>query len=200
MIIFAIILLCLLGLLFLPISAKIRLQNGDLRVKVGAFFINYTILPTKEKKPKRKKKADDCAPQSLPQKIKAFFKSIPKMIDGAKLGLNILNRAAKHLRIKKLHANIKIGGEDAATVGIRYGQACALIYPALGFIDTKANLNLRQTRINISPDFDNTDNMVELNIKVRIFLIFALAALVGAALNKAKEKAKSTQNLKTRSI
>lgn len=200
MIVLTIVMICLSGLLFLPLSANIFFKNRKLCVKAGVFFIKFTVLPAKEKKPKKKKKTKiNLQKKSLREKVGTFFKSVPKMVEGARLGLSVLGGVARHLRVKKLRTNVEVGGEDAATVGIRYGQICALVYPLLGLLDSKVNINWRKTSINISPDFENNDSVVELEAKVRIFLVFALAALLGAALNKTKEKAKNTQNFKTRS-
>ena len=174
-------LLILIGLT--PISLLLT-YNGEFAVRVRVLFLRFSILPGKPKKEKKvKTKKGEEAPSAeaktkKKRTVSDIFKMISQGIDIFKLLLELLGRLAARMRVKEFDLSLKVGGENAADAGIRYGTFCAVLYPAYGLMLSKCKVSHKHSQLNISADFDNNDT--EVNFRARVNL--ALFVVIWAAL------------------
>lgn len=150
------VLLLLLLLLLLPV--RLRIQYADaLRVSAGLGSIWLKLYPGKQRKKEPKPK------KSKPKKVrkerrkkqkppKAHEKPSVKMIlELIRLGLRSVGTMLRPLSVPRLHLTVQVGGKDAATAALTYGEIAAgasALYPIL-----EKSLKLRDTDIAIDVDF-----------------------------------------------
>lgn len=143
------------------------------------------------KKTKRKSKKKKKENKYLKQ-FKLIFKE--KGLDGlidllkkiAELAGDFLKPIFTHITIKDLDMNITVAFEDAADTAIRYGYACAGIYPSLA-----ALLNIfkyKKYNVNIAPDFDKKKPEIDLTVKITLVPWFVLFGAVHAFVDYQKLK------------
>ena len=196
--IFLTILLVLAGLilfvLFCPFSIQLAYDN-EVTLKVGYLFPFFRILP---QKPKPEKK-EDTKPQessvASPTKKKAktakkknpvweFTKKqglegiieLLKQITG--IVMKLLDTVRKHLVISRLRLDLLVVGEDPADTAMKYGYACAAIYPLLSLLDRHVRIRKHEEYIDAGFEADTTK--VHFIMKVHIMPIFVVAAALGA--------------------
>jgi len=190
MIVLWIILGVLLILLFSPLCVTMIYQES-FYAKIRFLFLSYTFSPEKwkekasqkeeaAKKPtKKKENADSLGNQS---KWKNLFKErgLGGMIDLVKKFMEQVTEPIKnlltHFHIKKLVCEVSVSTEDAAKTAILYGQACAVIYPAVAML-TEAAKVYRFTA-SVAPNFDEKESSVNFELKFHVLLIWLLIAAV----------------------
>lgn len=196
------VILFILGVLMIPVHAE-GYYKEEFSLKIRClFFLKFTILPAKEKekkkeeKPKEKKTAEE-KPAEKKEKRKMTVEEIVDMIvhvvekygPGAKMIL-------RNIRFHRLEFYWKVGAEDAAACGIKYGRACAWISGVLGFF--RNLMRIEKTKLKVFPDFiceeDERYGGFDLELNPLIVIIGALrmaAAFLGDLIKSAKEKPKN---------
>jgi hypothetical protein len=190
--------------LLLSVSTSIRViyNSADiesLRVyaKIGFFKIN--IIPLKPKKVKKKrfrrKKVKKIVKKKFEEKQEEEKYSIFEIAKISKdLGLILLKKTRKYLKIKVYKINIKVGAEDAYKTAKLYAninQAAYYIYEIL-----KNNFKFKAGNINISSDFLSEKIDFDIDIKAGLKIGAGLNMLVAMALNLVKLWAKNENNIK----
>ena len=156
-IIFFGVIIFILLVLMIPVHVKAFYKDDfSLKIKFLLFF-NLTVFPMKEKKKEEKKseetkKETEKKPQAQKEKRKMTLEEIiDTVIDyterygpGAKMILH-------NIRFHKVTLYWKVGAEDAAACGIKFGRVCGWISGVLGFF--KNLTRIEKTEIRCFPDF-----------------------------------------------
>lgn len=151
--------LLLLLLLVAPIGVEVVYREGKLNGKVWILGIPIRLKAGQSaKKAKKGKKAK--AEKPAKQKEPAPAKEKRKLLIGDLLQtLNdilpevgrLLGHTTRHITIRRIAAVIPVSGEDAAQVGIRYGQYNALLYTIYTWFCS--HMRLRRWLVSLNPDF-----------------------------------------------
>ncbi len=150
------IILFILGILMIPVHAEAQYKDDfSLKIKF-LFFFKKQIFPMEEKKeekkPKEQKPKEEKTPEEQKQKRKMTVEEIVDMIVDA---VNKYGPGAKmilrNIRFHRLELYWKIGAEDAAACGLKYGRACAWLSGVLGFF--RNFMKIEKAKIRVFPDF-----------------------------------------------
>jgi hypothetical protein len=173
-IIILVILLIIIVLLFSSVRANIKYHN-QMTVNIEYLFLSFQVFP---KKPPKKNKRKDAENDEEEKKFKIvnfkkFISFVQRMI---KLVSGIIKDILKKSKINLLKIKIVVGSDDAAQTAIQYGEACAIVGSALGFI--KAIMPIKKYNINITPDFTNAEFSLNLNIIISVRINTLLGVLI----------------------
>lgn len=208
------IILLILGVLMIPVHAEAYYKE-ELSLKIKfLFFIKMQILPAKEKKKKEEKpkeekpKTEKAEEKPKKQKRKMTVEEIVDMIVDA---VNKYGPGAKmilrNIRFHSLELYWKIGGEDAAACGIKYGRVCAWLSGVLGFF--RNLMRIEKPKFRIFPDFicekDEVYGGADIEFNPLIIIIGALRMafvflkdLMKNTSKQKKQPAKPRQNIKAK--
>lgn len=173
--------------------------DGEIKVKLGFWFLSYTVKPA-NKKPKKQKSTTEKAKsknQNKPNSIKSMIENngivntVEYIVETAKEFIVRLKDIAEHMHITKLFLVIGVGDEDAAAAAIKCGGVNAVVYPFLGFL--ACHTNFPKHDITIHPVYDG-ESYLKFDCKLRLRVIHG----VKAALEILKRLIKI--NLKNKSI
>lgn len=161
-------------IIFLLVSRlKFYVEYSDkLNYKVKFLFFNFRI--------KQKKEGKTTEVEKEPEKIS---------LDKFRTFYNLFNRFWKELkkyiikfknkiRIDYLKIILDIGGSDPAQTAIEYGEACAVVFPAVSTIGTIIKIKRRD--VHISPKFNGESN-IQFMTCLSIRLVSLLATGICAA-------------------
>ena len=189
------ILLFILLILMIPISFHFKYE-GEPRLFLRYLFIKIRLVPPKEKdnKPhqqeKEEKKPQEKKPKNEKSPLKVLYEKqgLDRLIDIAKESASIVKDTSKgilrHTVIKRFKIDLVIVGDDAADTALKYGYACAGIYPAISIIDS--NIKLKRKEIDITPGFNETEMKIIVESKVNIRPLFFLGTAISAAIKGIK--------------
>ena len=166
-------------LLVLFSSARVKIKfDEDIKVKVGFWFLSFTVYPKKEKadKKKVKKKSDnehEKKPNYLSQMIKrdGITETVGFFIDTVQELLGKIGNLVGHIHIDKLFLVVGVGDDDAANAAIKCGVINAVLYPFLGYLASKTKFY--KNDVTVHPMYDG-ESYIKLEIKSRIRLIHLL--------------------------
>ena len=147
----------ILGILMIPVHAAAYYKKEfSLKIRF-LFFFEYVLFPMKEKKKEEKPEKTETAKETAPEKAKKekrkmtieetvdfIIESIQKYGPGAKMIL-------RNIRFHKIELYWKVGAEDAAACGIKYGKICGWLSGALGFFRNLTKIE--KTKMRVFPDF-----------------------------------------------
>ncbi len=138
----------------------------------------------KEKKPKKENKIIKNLKTLWKERgiegITELIKEIAKIVGG------LLSSVFRNIVIKKLDLNITVAYEDAADTAVKYGYACAGIYPAMAVI--LRVFKYKDYNIIIVPDFDKKSNEITVDTEISLIPWFVIAGAVKAAFRLIKLK------------
>ena len=197
--IFAIILAC-------PVIADIQFQDSFL-VKIKVLGIPITVFSQKEKpreekkkvRKKEKKKSQKQEKKGKFSKIKGILerKGLLALLDFFKELAGIAGGTGKkivsYLVIYQLLVDITVSDKDAAKTAIQYGQACAVIYPAVSVITAIAKC--KKSHVCVIADFDDKKMKADFRLKVGIRPIFVLTAGISGLIQLIKVYRRHTADL-----
>lgn len=177
----------LLAVVFLsPIVLSVKFEE-TLQVKLRFWFVSYSLYPQKKKaktspkKLKTKEKTPAVKKQGTLEKVRGIFNVLSTLMNAS---LRLIDGA----RVRNLNITLGITGKDAADAAITYGQVCSVVYPVLGFADSK--MELKNPKVNIYCDYNAEKSVIQGSGKVCVSVYHA----VGTALFALKELIK--KNLK----
>lgn len=147
----------ILGILMIPVhAAAYYKEEFSLKIRF-LFFFEYVLFPMKEKKKEEKPEKTETAKETAPEKTKKekrkmtieetvdfIVESVQKYGPGAKMIL-------RNIRFHKIELYWKVGAEDAAACGIKYGRICGWLSGALGFFRNLTRIE--KTKMRVFPDF-----------------------------------------------
>lgn len=180
----------------LLLSVRVRadaeyIESFGLRVRW--LFLRFTVFPRppeqgkKPKKPKKKKpekkKVETQGKPKKPNPFRTFyedqgFEGVLRLLrDGVDAVGGMMKSIKKHLVIEELCLWMTVSqNSDAAATAIKYGQVCAEVFPALGFLCT--NLSVKKYDAQVEPDFIGTSSDAQFAASISLRPLF----LVNAAL------------------
>ncbi len=178
------ILLLLFLVLFLPFSVKL---SYDTEFSAKIYFCKIRIFSTdkskKASKKENKHKFKDKQKQPKEKKKNIFLEAKDKLgFKGAvhyfgeiaKVLLDKLKWALKHIKFKDFRLNVTIASDNAANTAIRYGTVCSVAYPLLSFLFNVSDCKAKA--VDISADFDEKKCKFGFSVVIRAKLIFMLVA------------------------
>lgn len=193
------ILLCLFLVLGLLCLLKLRifaLYTDSLTLRLKVLFFTFTLVPTK-KKPKKqkkkipKKKKEPSKKTGKKEKKPSYLKKLSdkKGLSGLVLMLTeivkLIGTTAKgiysNIVIEKLNLDITIVGDDAADTALKYGKLCGVFYSAVSVICDNVK-EVYDYNVNVTPDFDDEAKakvFADTKLYIRVFYVlkYALKAL-----------------------
>lgn len=181
------ILLFLFLLLMIPVSLRFKF-DGEPELVLQYSFIKIKLVPPKEKPEKQKsepskpEKQAEAKSHKKDNRLKKLYQK--RGLDGL---LEIISevfsiikdtskKLLKYMVIKDLKIDLLIVGDDAADTAVKYGYACAVIYPAVSFVDS--NMKLRKREIDISAGFNEKETKAFAKARIGIRPLFALGAVL----------------------
>lgn len=190
LIIIAAIIILITALLFLPASLFLSF-NGDFSVKIklgGICVFNSdntkpeNVKHEKDTKPEAEnKKADSGEKQNLFTALKAklgFTGAVKEILYTVKSALVKIKKQLKKITVKRLTVDISIASDNAAKTAVEYGAVCAAVYPLLSFLESVANIGIKQ--INVSSDFNSQKPHFSFSAVVRLRIIYLIIAAFAA--------------------
>jgi hypothetical protein len=172
-----IIVLAVLVFLFLLTLFRLKFElvfDGTARFKIRYLFI--TVRMNKQKTGKAKKEKKQPKKPQKPEKEKPK-PDIAKIIGMIRRYSEVFKDAGsslrRRLRIDRLTVKLIIGEEDAAKTAIFYGQACAVIYPAVAGLC--GLVKVKEHDVNIAPDFNGGQSEASVGcvISMRVLSLIA---------------------------
>ncbi len=160
-------------ILFAPIGLMVEYKD-HFKIKVKFMGINIPVLTPGGNK--KKIKATKARPKKEKKKPKRdVLKSIGNIGKLLKASKEAIVSIAKNIKINTLKLVLYVGAEDAAETAIKYGQASAVVYPALSVINTLSKP--KNILVNIIPNFPSEKINVDfkINLKSSIFNLIVLA-------------------------
>ena len=171
--------------LLLSISAGVRViyntaDAESLKICAQIGLYKYYIIPAKPEKI-RKKKIIRKPKKVIEKKLKEKQEDEPKyksseiIIFTRDLGVILLKKIKKYLKIKIYKANINIGADDAYKTAQLYANINQAAYYLHEIIYN--NFNLKVKNINISPDFlsEKVDFDIDIKISMKLGAGFNIA-------------------------
>ena len=166
-------------ILFLPVSVDLKFQE-EFTFKIKLFGIKV-FAPSKKVSKKFDKDVEN-EPLKEENKIKGLFSKLKDkkgFIGAVKEVFELLKDCLKQLEIflktikfKKVCLDLSVAGDDAAKTAIQYGQVCAIVYPTLAFLQTKANVKYKN--INVKSEFENKQSEFSFSLTVNLQILFLL--------------------------
>lgn len=151
------IILFILGVLMIPVRAVADYKNEfTLKIKF-LFFLSYTVFPMKEKKKEEKPKEEKQKKEEKPQEPKKEKRKmtpeeiVDTVIDYVKKYGPGAKMILRNIRFHRLELYWKVGAEDAAACGIKYGRICAWLSGVLGFF--RNFMKIEKAKFRVFPDF-----------------------------------------------
>lgn len=180
LLIFAIVLAC-------PVIIDLQFYDSFI-VKIKVLGIPITVFPQKEKpeaeekekKIKKEKSEEEKEKKGKFSKIKGILehKGISGLLNFFKELMGIATGTGKklfsHFIVYNLSVDLTISNEDAAKAAIQYGQACAVVYPAMSVLTTIAKC--KKSHVCVIADFDDKKPKANFRLKAGIRPIFIITA------------------------
>ena len=176
------IIILILGLLMIPVHAVADYKENFSLVIKFLFFFKLKIFPMKEKpekeeKPKEEKPKTETEAKPKREKRKMTAEEIvDTVIDIVKKYGPGAKMILRNIRFHRLELYWKVGAEDAAACGIKYGRICGWLSGVLGFLRNLTKIE--KTKIRVFPDFicekDEIHGGADIEFNPLIVLIGAL--------------------------
>lgn len=208
--IFGGIILFILGVFMIPVHIAADYKDEfSLEVKF-LFFFKLRVFPMKKKEEKEekqeKKKTEKTETKEKPKKqkrkktpdgiIDMIIDAVNKYGPGAKMIL-------RNIRFHRLELYWKVGAEDAAACGIKYGKICAWLSGVFGFF--RNLMKIEKAKLRVFPDFisekDEIYGGADIEFNPLIIIIGALRmalVFVRDMLNKANKQKKRRRAMQKR--
>jgi hypothetical protein len=160
-------------LMFFRVKLCVSYDSGDNSDEEFQFKIKYLFfsLRMNGQKPGKAKKVSEKPAKEKKTDIAKLLKMLGRYSD-------VLKGAAfstlKCMRIDRLFIKLIMNEEDAAKTAILYGEACAVIYPAVSFLGSK--IGVKKYEIILRPLFNGGSAEAECKciISMRLGSIFAV--------------------------
>ena len=172
-----------------PISLKMVFEQGDLTARVRYWGIPIYRIPVKSGKEedesadgkdssKRKKRRAKPKKKSLFAELAEggmdeFIQVLKRLVAITATGARQLLAAVV---VRKLEFALFVASEDAAETAMRYGQVCAVVYPAMSMLC--GVMRVRCPRVGVVPDYLAETSAVRLKLKAHIITGRALWAVL----------------------
>ncbi len=165
--------------------SRVRLlvsYEGAFRFEVGVWIFRLRLPGQPGPKKTKPQKAKPSKKRAVSKPDSSFFlEHLSELFDLTK---KLVSATGRRLVVDRLYINLRIHEDDAASTAIRYGQACALVYTAAGFLE--GALRVRKHDIRVTPLFEEGEASAAFSaaFSIRVFSILALAVTQGASIIK----------------
>ncbi len=192
------IILFIIVLFLVPVRVTAHYEDiFEMTVQYG--LIKIKLFPQKEKsekkkkpkkdKPENKKKKEKKKPDNKPNEKKdnifmTFYKNqgfeavIQLIADATGATTGMFGGIFKHFVFRELYLEMKITGSDAAATAIKYGKISSAVFPAMGYICSKAKV--RKYNIDLSPDFLGVKDKAMFHFQFGLCPIFVTNSVIAA--------------------
>ncbi len=179
-------------LFLIPVRVTADYDNS-FELYVSYLFLKIRLFPSKEKKDKKskhnnEKKEDTEQAQKKKKRDKKdniflkFYKNqgfeatIQLIADTMNYINGLFGGIFKHFVFRKLFLSMRVSGSDAAETAIKYGKISSAVFPAMGYICSKAKV--KKYDIDISPDFLASKDVAEFYFQFGICPIFITNSII----------------------
>jgi hypothetical protein len=120
--------------------------SGDFDFKVKYLFFTFSVKKQEKgkAKPKKEKPKTETKKPTIAQ-MRTFIDLFERFWGVAK---ETVVKIKKKMRIDKLKIDFLAGGDDAALTAITYGEACAVIFPAVSALGELVKVKKQQITVN----------------------------------------------------
>lgn len=138
----------------------------------------------KQKKDKSEKRPDKKTKEKKDNIFLTFYKNqgfeavIQLIADAMGAATGMFGGIFRHFVFRELYLEMKITGSDAAVTAIKYGQISSAVFPAMGFICSKAKV--RKYNIDLSPDFLGVKDKALFRFQFGLCPIFVTNSVIAA--------------------
>ncbi|MBQ7874422.1 MAG: DUF2953 domain-containing protein [Oscillospiraceae bacterium] len=202
--IFGGIILLILGILMIPVHAAADYKEEfSLRIRF-LFFFNIQLFPMKEKTEKEEKPKEEKPKEEKPKKEKTKKekrkRTAEEIVDMIIDVVNKYGPGAKmilgNIRFHRLELYWKVGGEDAAAIGIKYGRICAWLSGVLGFF--RNLMKIEKAKFRVFPDFISEKDDIYGGADIEFNPLIVIIGALRMACVFLKDMFKKIQNRKKR--
>ena len=177
------------GLLCIPVGLRAAYRTGEpprlelcwlwLRVDLVGLAQRQAAAPQKGKaKSPGKKRTKAPRPPKTAEEFCGQLELLRDLLGAARAGAALLLR---HLKVTRLRLHLAVAGEDAAQTAIRYGQVNGAVYSL--YTLARRLVRMVPPDISIRPDFLAEAFWMDLELRLRLRPLWALAAAVYTAGN-----------------
>ncbi len=195
------IILFIILLFLIPVRVTAHYEKTfEMTVQYGP--IKIKLFPQKDKSKSKKKPKKDKSKKEKPENKKdnkksdkkpkeqkdnifmTFYKNqgfeavIQLIADAMGATTGMFGGIFKHFVFRELYLEMKITGSDAAATAIKYGQISSAVFPAMGYICSKAKV--RKYNIDLSPDFLGVKDEAMFHFQFGLFPIFVTNSVISA--------------------
>ncbi len=173
----------LAAVLFIPVTVYVR-YDGDFFAKVGYPFFRYPIYPPKSdakaaEKPKAalikaKEKKTKTTKQRKGSAADRLFEMLALVVDTIEPLWLQMGFLFRHVRLDDIILHLRVGGDDAAEAGIRYGKMQRNLWAGYAFLQHVFTVGRCDVRL--CPEFLGREEAVFLSGKIRLAPWVVLAA------------------------
>ena len=191
------IILFIIVLFLIPVRVTAHYE-GTFEMYVQYLFLKIRLFPKeeKEKKPQKEKKT-----KKKPEKEEKKKKNDKPKEKGDNIFLTFYNNQGfegviqliadamnavggmfggifRHFVFRELYLEMKVSGADAAETAIKYGKISSAVFPAMGYLCSKARV--KKYNIDISPDFLAVKDEAMFHLQFGLSPIFATNSVIAA--------------------
>jgi hypothetical protein len=165
------------ALIILLLQMRIRLcisYKDGFDYAVRYMFFSYRIKNREKGQDKKEKKNKESGKKLDFQQIRQFLDLFERIWENAK---TVILKVGRKIRIDFFCIDLTVGSDDAAQTAVTYGEACALIYPAITILEE--HVKIKKRRILINADFNsNQSNLTfEVHASIRLGGIFSVGLI-----------------------
>ena len=185
-IILAVIAALIAAVLFAPIYARVR-YDGTLTVRLRVWGIPITLLPSDEDE--EQEEPAPSTPRKKTSKTAELKRELSRSFheDGvgatlrylgelASMASQAIGRLLRSVTVDRLRLEMRISAVDAADTAVRYGEVCAVLYPALAVVERAMRVRRREVRV--EPGFLADGSAVFADIRLHIWVYRAAGAAI----------------------
>ncbi len=191
----AAVVLIISALLFLPVHILLE-RDADEHTKLFVRLLFIKVDPIKIASNKKKKQnrfikwiRSAFSKKHTPVKKaeKGFFEKLTDAIEMVKTVIGILQELIKKIKVKSLRIKAVAADTDAADAALEYGKLCAVIFPAVSFLQTIVKVNEKGIDIDLGCDFNAERPVFIIETDITFNLFGVLSAFVKYAINNKGE-------------
>lgn len=177
-------------LLFSRISVKVDVKD-NIKLSIRYLFLKFDPLKEKKKdRTKSKEKAENQKENALKRMVKqnGLRETVSLIFETMKSAVEALGKLLHHVKVKSFKLDIRVASEDPMLTAVEYGGVCAVVYPAVTFLDSVMVFDENRTSVSVSSDFTATNPTIEFYGKFKCRLIFLIAMAIKVVLPIVKDR------------
>jgi Protein of unknown function (DUF2953). len=164
------------ALLIVLLQMRVRLcisYRDGFDYAVGYMMITYRMNKKEKGQAKRGKKKKEPAKKLNLEQIRQFLELFERIWENVR---PVILKIGRTIRIDNLTIDLTVGADDAAQTAVTYGEACALLYPAVTVLE--GLVRIKRRKILINADFNRNQSSLTFECRASI----RLGAVVGVGL------------------